>query len=211
VKRIAKKPTLLFLGDRLSHASELTASDANVLNDCLVVPTIACVIVHRHFSVTRNSGSNSSIVMPATNEAMSLFHPGNRKRRLRPGLWHAINSLSSPPFQTFAFFPTWPAVNYGFPRQGTLAVLLVEEIARVSARRWREEPSILCSFDRNELKEYFAGKDTHSLHRGTACTTFQKEVWEVLLGIPYGEPALTATSQSDWKSRSQFERGWATV
>jgi methylated-DNA-[protein]-cysteine S-methyltransferase len=39
-----------------------------------------------------------------------------------------------------------------------------------------------------ELKEYFAGKRrTFSLSLDMRGTPFQKEVWEVLLGIPFGE------------------------
>jgi methylated-DNA-[protein]-cysteine S-methyltransferase len=40
----------------------------------------------------------------------------------------------------------------------------------------------------NELKEYFAGKrHTFSVPLDMRGTPFQKEVWEVLLGIPFGE------------------------
>lgn len=40
----------------------------------------------------------------------------------------------------------------------------------------------------NELKEYFAGKRyTFSVPLDMRGTPFQKEVWEVLLGIPFGE------------------------
>src|ERR1700722_5418488 len=40
----------------------------------------------------------------------------------------------------------------------------------------------------NELKEYFAGKrHTFSVPLDMRGTPFQKEVWEILLGIPFGE------------------------
>jgi len=40
----------------------------------------------------------------------------------------------------------------------------------------------------NELKEYFEGKrHTFSIPLDMRGTRFQKEVWEVLLGIPFGE------------------------
>ena len=40
----------------------------------------------------------------------------------------------------------------------------------------------------NELKEYFAGKrHTFSVPLDMRGTPFQKEVWEVLMGIPFGE------------------------
>jgi methylated-DNA-[protein]-cysteine S-methyltransferase len=48
---------------------------------------------------------------------------------------------------------------------------------------------IVCLFKpKKELKEYFAGKRrTFSLSLDMRGTPFQKEVWEVLLGTPFGE------------------------
>jgi methylated-DNA-[protein]-cysteine S-methyltransferase len=52
---------------------------------------------------------------------------------------------------------------------------------------WDHDPSAFCAAIR-QLEEYFAGKrKTFDLPLAPAGTEFQKQVWEALRGIPYGQ------------------------
>jgi methylated-DNA-[protein]-cysteine S-methyltransferase len=61
-------------------------------------------------------------------------------------------------------------------------------LVRLLGAEFTEEPSAVLSRTRQQLDEYFAGtRRAFSIPLHLVGTAFQKQVWDALLGIPFGE------------------------